>query len=128
MVGGDESLVVMNEWAAPSPSPRSFFSSLLKDGISAISCSNMAQDNRKQWPPSVAYEQKAATSMDEEGNENGSEEFGAGDSLSETMVLSVQKPSPRSSFSERMASRGGFNTPKPEHYKSQWLVFQSPQM
>ncbi|XP_049412642.1 probable WRKY transcription factor 2 isoform X1 [Solanum stenotomum] len=106
MGGFDDHVAIMGDWMPPSPSPRTFFSSLLGDDVgsrSSFEGTNETSGNLTSGP------------QEHVGNSDGN--AGAQAAISEPQpvklsALSDQKMSSRGGLLERIAARAGFNAPK----------------
>ncbi|CAN4103844.1 unnamed protein product [Withania somnifera] len=107
MGGFDDHVAIMGDWMPPSPSPRTFFSSLLGDDVGSRSTFE-GTDETKRGNLASGPQEHVGTS---DGND------GAQTVISEQQPvklssLSDQKMSSRGGLLERMAARAGFNAPK----------------
>lgn len=97
MGGFDDHAAIMGDWMPPSPSPRTFFSSLLGDDIGSRSTFEFPNENKRG--------NLASEPQEHVGNSDGAQT----DAMT---VKSDQKMSSRGGLLERMAARAGFNAPK----------------
>lgn len=105
MGGFDDHVAIMGDWAFPSPSPRTFFSSMMNDDISSQPAMNSGSGNTSV-PPFPRPEQTG--NADKEGQEEA--RFGRNET-SNSNGQSEQKLSSRGGLMERIAARG-FNAPR----------------
>lgn len=97
MGGFDDHAAIMGDWMPPSPSPRTFFSSLLGDDIGSRSTFEFPNENQRG---NLASEPQEHVGISD------------GAQADATTVKSDQKMSSRGGLLERMAARAGFNAPK----------------
>uniref|UniRef100_A0A5B6YN26 Putative WRKY transcription factor 2 n=1 Tax=Davidia involucrata TaxID=16924 RepID=A0A5B6YN26_DAVIN len=109
MGGFDEHVAIIGDWAAPSPSPRTFFSAMLGDDIVSRSIPELPMEN-KIGSFFLASEEQIVS-----GKADGKDEAQtgvAGDHSPKFSAFSEQKVSSRGGLLERMAARAGFNAPR----------------
>lgn len=107
MGGFNDHVTMAGDWMPPSPSPRSFFSSMLGDDVRSFP--DLTSDNKggTLFPP--AAENNMAGNAEEKNNGGA----GAYDDQSTNPGSSFeQKSSLRKGLSERMAARAGFSAPR----------------
>ncbi|KAJ8542779.1 hypothetical protein K7X08_005302 [Anisodus acutangulus] len=107
MGGFDDHVAIMGDWMPPSPSPRTFFSSLLGDDVGSRSIFEGANETKHG---------NLASGHEHVGNSDVNDGAHAGATSEQQTVklnaLSDQKMSSRGGLMERMAARAGFNAPK----------------
>lgn len=108
-MGGYNDGPLAGEWMPPSPSPRSFFSSMLGDDVSFRSITDLSSDNRGGTLFSPPADNNVGANSDEKNDgRRSADEVQAINQNSP----SEQKLSLRKGLSERMAARAGFSAPR----------------
>ncbi|XP_059666621.1 probable WRKY transcription factor 2 [Cornus florida] len=108
MSGFDDHGAIIGDWA-PSPSPRTFFSSMLGDDIGARSISEPHMENKNATFFPGFDEQIVSGKADEKDELRADVD---GDHLTKLGAFSEQKLCSRGGLSERIAARAGFNAPR----------------
>lgn len=107
MGGFNDHVTMAGDWMPPSPSPRSFFSSMLGDDVRSFP--DLTSDNKGGTLFPSASENNMAGNAEEKNNGGA----GADDNQSTNPgSSSEQKSSLRKGLSERMAARAGFSAPR----------------
>ncbi|XP_060187687.1 probable WRKY transcription factor 2 isoform X1 [Lycium barbarum] len=100
MGGFDDHVAIMGDWMPPSPSPRTFFSSLLGDDVGSRSTFEGARN-------------LASGTQEHVENSDGAQAGAASEQMVKLSAISDQKmSSSRGGLLERLAARAGFNAPK----------------
>ncbi|GAA0169370.1 DNA-binding transcription factor [Lithospermum erythrorhizon] len=109
MGGYDDHLGIMGDWMllspGPSPSPRTFFATLLGEDIGERSLDESATTENKS-----GLEQSAAT-VNADNIDNGHVDI-RGNQLATSKVLAEQKINARGGLLDRRAARAGFSSPR----------------
>nr|WGV38263.1 WRKY [Loropetalum chinense var. rubrum] len=105
----DDHVAIIGDWVPPSPSPRTFFSSMLGDDNGSRSISEPPEENRNEGLFLGSQQQM----MSGNTNEKDLRRSGVtGDQLTELNAFSEQKGISRGGLVERIAARAGFNAPR----------------
>lgn len=107
MTGIDDNVAIIGDWVPPSPSPRTFFSTILGDDVSPRTIPEHPGDTGNGGLSLGSQEQMTAASTDEKDVAQTSDA-----QLTELCSFSEQKSSSRGGLLERMAARAGFNAPR----------------
>lgn len=110
MAGIDDNVALAANWGLPSPSPRTIFSRMLGED-------DATRPQILETPGSATTKELFQGTQDPnstgKSNINDRMEDGASSGqLTDTSLLSEQKPSSRGGLVERMAARAGFNAPR----------------
>lgn len=109
MNGFDDNVATVGDWMPPSPSPRTFFSSMLGDDVTFKSISESMDGTRSGARFPSPEENNMSGSADETDRARASAED---HHASDPGPFSDQKMSSRGGLLERMAARAGFNAPR----------------
>nr|USN24514.1 WRKY transcription factor [Panax notoginseng] len=109
MSGFDEHVSIVGDWMPPSPSPRTFFSSMLGDDVSFRSISESMGDDKSGARFPCPEENNMSGSADETNRVRTSADD---DHATNPGPFSEQTMSSRGGLLERMAARAGFNAPR----------------
>ncbi|XVF03509.1 hypothetical protein REPUB_Repub05bG0001000 [Reevesia pubescens] len=106
MTGIDDNVAIIGDWIPPTPSPRTFFTSMLGDDISSKPVSETHVENKNEG---LFLASRGMMTM--EDNEKKDVHQGC-ELLNESGSISEQKSNSRGGLVERMAARAGFNAPR----------------
>ncbi|KAL8469531.1 hypothetical protein ACS0TY_032396 [Phlomoides rotata] len=109
MGGFDDHVATMGDWTFPSPSPRTFFSSMINDDVSSQLVMDSGSGNASVPPFPRSEQQCVSGNADKEGQDEA--RFGR-DEMSNSNAPSEPKLSSRGGLMERIAARAGFNAPR----------------
>nr|USN24506.1 WRKY transcription factor [Panax notoginseng] len=108
MSGFDEHVSIVGDWMPPSPSPRTFFSSMLGDDVSFRSISESMGDDKS----GALFPGNEEHNMLVNADGKDREQTDAADCSTNPGPFSEQKMSSHGGLLERMAARAGFNAPR----------------
>lgn len=105
----DDQVAIMGDWMFPSPSPRTFFSSMMNNDVSSQPVTESGSGNTSIPPFSRSEQEDINRNGDKEGH---NEARFVHDETSNSNAVSEPKMSSRGGLMERIAARAGFNAPK----------------
>ncbi|XWS51642.1 hypothetical protein CRYUN_Cryun11dG0001000 [Craigia yunnanensis] len=106
MAGIDDNVAIIGDWIPPTPSPRTFFTSMLGDDIGSKPVSETPVDNKTEGLFLGSRGMMTTENSDKKDVHQCCEQ------LNESGSISEQKSSSRGGLVERMAARAGFNAPR----------------
>ncbi|PIN21066.1 hypothetical protein CDL12_06243 [Handroanthus impetiginosus] len=109
MGGLDDHAAIMGDSMPPSPSPRTFFSSVISDDAAAPSFADSGNENKSGPIFSLPEGQGPSVNVDQN---NLSPASISGDEASNSNALPEPKTGSRGGLVERLAARAGFNAPR----------------
>lgn len=109
MAGIDDNVSLNSDWGPPSPSPRTFFSRMLREDNVTRSISEPPGSARTEEPFPGTQELIMTGKIN---LKHLAQDDASGGQLTDTSPLSEHNSSSRGGLVERMAARAGFNAPR----------------